>query len=214
MTKTTRENPENPGNQPHPQDRAAREQELLVVRCQLGEPAAFDDLVARWHEQLWRYLCGMTADRRVAEDVLQDAWLRILRGIHRLRQPERLRAWLFSIVRRAFADRLRLRYAEKDIDSLDEPRAQAPADASLRQAVAAGDPAVEALAAEEIEYLRAALGDLSPPDREAMILFYLQEFTLREVADVQEVPVGTVKSRLHRGRRQLRVQLGAKGVAR
>ncbi len=195
-------------------DRAACEQELLVVRCQLGEPAAFDALVARWHEPLWRYLCGMSTDRRVAEDVLQDTWLRILRGIGKLRQPDRLPAWLFSIVRRAFADRLRLRYAEKDVESLDAPSTEEQVDASPRQVAAVGDPAIEALAAQEVEFLRGALGDLSPPDREALILFYLQEFTLREVADVQEVPVGTVKSRLHRGRRQLRAQLRAKGVSR
>lgn len=181
-------------------DRERAELELLVARCQLGEAAAFDALVARWHEPLWRYLRGATGDPEVAREVLQESWVRILRGIDRLRDASRLRPWLFSIARRAFMDRLRVRYAHEG----HEPLGDEPADDSL--------PAE--LAWEDAERLHAALDRLSPPDRETTVLFYLRELDLQEVADVLAVPVGTVKSRLHRARRFLRAQLTAQGGSR
>lgn len=178
-------------------ERNSRELELLAVRCQLGEPAAFERLVERFHEPLWRYVRGATGDPEVAEEVLQEGWLRVLRGIGRLRDPARLTPWIFSIVRRSFVDRLRERYAAAGVEPLDEEPA-APAD--------------EALSREDFERLHAALEVLPAPDRETTSLFYLHELDLREVAEVLGVPEGTVKSRLHRARRLLRERLDPKGA--
>lgn len=83
--------------------------ELLVVRCQLGEPRAFDDLVASWHAPLWQYIRRMVGRDDEAQDLLQDVWLRIIRGIPRLRDGARLRGWLFGIARRARGRRCRPR---------------------------------------------------------------------------------------------------------
>lgn len=174
-------------------ERERYESELLVARCQLGEPAAFERLVERWHPPIWRWVRGVSGDAEVAEEIVQEAWLRILRGIGRLRDPARLRSWLFSIVRRTFVDRLRWRYA----DERNEPLAEEPA----------GGDETDELAAEEFDLLHAAVATLPPPDRETIVLFYLRELSLQEVAEVLGVPVGTVKSRLHRARRQLRERL-------
>jgi RNA polymerase sigma-70 factor (ECF subfamily) len=176
------------------------ELELLVARCQLGEPSAFDALVERWHEPLWRYVHGMTGDPVRSEEILQEGWLRILRGIGALRDPQRLGAWMFSIVRRTFVDGLRARYAAPRFEPLD---AEPPADDAEPQ-----------LDWQESESLHWALQRLPPPDRETVVLFYLRELDLRQVADVLDVPVGTVKSRLHRGRRTLRRELETQGVSR
>lgn len=189
--------------EPQVTSREGRELELLALRCQLGEPAAFDELVARFHESLWRYVRSLTGDPAAAEEVLQDGWLRILRGIGRLRQPERLKAWLFSIVRRASVDRLRARYADAGVEPLEEEPAGQLSGA-----------AADELAWEDVELLRTALDHLPPPDRETVVLFYLHELDLREVAEVLAVPVGTVKSRLHRARRLLRAELEPKGASR
>lgn len=180
-------------------DPQALELELLAVRCQLGEREAFDELVARWHEPLWRYVLAMTGDPDVAEDVLQEGWLRVLRGIDGLRQPARLRSWVFTIVRRTFLDRLRVRYAEPDLEPLDGPLP---------------DDGPELLDPAEANALDEALTTLSPPDRETIVLFYLQGLDLREVAEVLDIPVGTVKSRLHRARGLLRDRLEDQGVRR
>jgi RNA polymerase sigma factor (sigma-70 family) len=176
-----------------------RDEELLVARCQLGDPAAFDDLVARWHEPLWRYVRGASGDAVMAEDVLQDGWLRILRGIDRLQDAARLRPWLFSIVRRALMDRLRTRYTHESHEPLDDIE---PADEGVADELAWADR----------DRLMAALDMLPAPERETITLFYLEELDLKEVAQLQGVPVGTVKSRLHRARRLLRERLTSHGV--
>jgi RNA polymerase sigma factor (sigma-70 family) len=179
-------------------DRAAME--LLVIRCQLGEREAFDALVARWHAPLWSFIRRAAGDDAVAEDILQDAWLRIVRGLGRLSDPARLAPWLFSIARRAVIDHIRHRTSRPMAIELKEeahPATDAPPDDW-----------------EEIELVQDAMADLAPGDRETVALFYLQELDLREIAEVLGIPVGTVKSRLHRARGLLRKHLEAKGVKR
>jgi RNA polymerase sigma factor (sigma-70 family) len=95
------------------------EHELLIVRCQLGEQAAFDELITRWHPPLWKYARRLAAPDEVAGDVVQETWLRVVRGIGRLRDRERFRAWLFGITRRVMMDRLRGQYAEANHLALD-----------------------------------------------------------------------------------------------
>lgn len=167
--------------------------ELLAIRCQLGEPDAFDALIDRWHDPLWRYARRLAGTDEAASDVTQDVWLRVLRGIARLRQPERLRPWLFGITRRVLMDRLRLKYSNLDVVPVDEMELAA---------VEPGDD-IEA----ELESMQEGMTRLPLVEREVLTLFYLRELTLVEVADILEVPVGTVKSRLFRARHLLRREL-------
>ena len=176
------------------------ENELLAIRCQLGEAAAFDELVERWHGPLWKYIQRMLRDKSVAEEVHQDVWLKILRGIDRLRAPERLIPWMFSIARISVLDRLRSRYTESVEVPLGE---EVPAEES--------DPVLEI---GESELLHDAVETLPLSEKEVLALFYLRELSLSEVAAVLEIPVGTVKSRLHRARTLLRKKLEEKGVTR
>jgi RNA polymerase sigma factor (sigma-70 family) len=167
--------------------------ELLAVRCQLGDPAALDALIARWHPPLWSYIRRVTGNPDAAADAVQDAWVRILRGLPGLREPARLRAWLFGIARRVLMDRLRAQYAAPVFADVEPADLAEPDD--RREA---------ALAAEE---LHAALAALPVAEREMLALFYLEELSLNQLADVLAVPVGTVKSRLFRARRMLRERL-------
>ncbi len=181
-------------------DADRKQDELLAIRCQLGEPAAFDALIARWHEPLWKYLRRLTGDEDAAAEAVQDAWLRILRGMPRLRDASRLRAWIFGIARRVVMDRLREKYAEPARVSTDDVD------------LAAEDDAVDLR--EELALLQEELARLPVPEREVLVLFYLEELTLLEIAEVAGIPAGTVKSRLFRARRALRDQLILKGVKR
>jgi RNA polymerase sigma-70 factor (ECF subfamily) len=176
-----------------------REHELLVVRCQLGEPAAFDELIARWHAPLWRFLRRMTNDDDSAAEIVQDTWLRVLRAIGRLQDGARLQPWLFAIARRALMDRLRQKYA-------------APRLAPIEEADITAEPDARDLEAES-RLLHEELDALPVVEREVLALFYLQELSLTELAQVLDVPVGTVKSRLFRARRLLRERLVAKGMS-
>ena len=176
-----------------PIEPARTEDEWLAVRCQLGEPAAFDELIERWHRPLWTYVRRLSGDDEAAREVVQDAWLRVLRGISRLRDGTRLRAWLFGIARRTLMDRLREQYARPagaDSDVADLP-----------------DDAQDDGREDDLQALESGLSELPVLERETLTLFYLKELSLSEVAEALSVPVGTVKSRLFRARRMLRREL-------
>ena len=134
---------------------------------------------------------------------MQDVWLRVLRGIVRLREPSRLRSWLFGIAHRALMDRLRVKYANVPLADVDLAGLPAPS----------ADDEVTA----DLEVLEDALTRLPVVEREVLTLFYLRELTLLEVADTLQVPEGTVKSRLFRARNLLRQEITtstSKGTSR
>ena len=172
--------------------------ELLAIRCQLGEATAFEDLIARWHAPLWSFVRRLVGNDDSAREIFQDVWVRVIRGIPQLRDGSKLRPWLFGIARRALMDRLRQEYARSP--AVDIEVDEIAADASLVED------------AENLLELERALVELPITEREVLTLFYLQELSLNEVADALKVPVGTVKSRLFRAKRLMRQAMIARGV--
>ena len=168
-------------------------EELLVVRCQLGERAAFEELTRHWAPLLLSHL-RRVAGSQAADDLAQEVWIRVLRGIARLREGAKLKPWLLGIAHHVMMDHLRLRYAEAaaGIDDIAEQE-----DGGREEILAA------------LEVQLAALPTL---ERETLTLFYLEELPLADIARIQAVPQGTVKSRLFRARALLRERLKAKGV--
>lgn len=171
----------------------ALEDEWLVVRCQLGERPAFDELIRRWHEPLLKYLRRMAGDDDAAGDLVQDLWLRVIRGIGRLRDGRRFRPWLFGIARRVAMDRLRQQYAAPPIADVELTDLPQPEPSTVRE--------------DELALMQQELSRLPATEREVLTLFYLQELSLEEVAEVLGVPLGTVKSRLFRARQMLRREM-------
>ncbi|MCK2240842.1 MULTISPECIES: sigma-70 family RNA polymerase sigma factor [unclassified Crossiella] len=167
-----------------------RDTALLVVRCQLGEPAALAELVRAWHPPLWTYLRRMSTPQ-TAEDLVQETWLAVLGALPRLREPGRFAPWVFTIARRTLLDRLRERYRP---EPPPDPVAESSAEAVL-----------------DVLELRAGLAGVPLPEREVLVLFHLADLSLRDCAEVLGVPVGTVKSRLSRARGLLRERLLEKG---
>jgi RNA polymerase sigma-70 factor (ECF subfamily) len=163
--------------------------ELLVMECQDGSRQAMERLVSRWQKRLWRYACRLTGDSEAAWDVTQESWLAIVRGIARLNDPARFAPWAYRIVtnkaedwigRKARTRRLSPAF-EAETGRSEEPQA----------AVTAGD-------------LRSALPRLSDASRTVLTLHYLEGFGLADIAGILHVPEGTVKSRLHAARHELR----------
>jgi RNA polymerase sigma-70 factor (ECF subfamily) len=137
----------------------------------------------------------MTGRDEEAQDLQQEVWVRVIRGIARLRDGARLRGWLFGIARRALMDRLRREYAAPVISNAD------PSDL-----IATPEPA-DHDHEDDLVALEAALDSLPAVERDVLTLFYLRDLSLAELADVLNVPVGTVKSRLFRARRLLRAAI-------
>lgn len=169
----------------------------LVARCQLGEPEALAELVRTWHDRVHTYVRRMLDDRR-ADDVTQEIWIRVLRGLPRLQDPAKFPPWLFSIARRACTDRLRAEYA----------RRETPADLTSGHPEVREQDTVDPIAtALDREAFGRAMGTLPAAEREAALLFYVVDLTIEDCAVACGVPVGTVKSRLHRARGRLRIEL-------
>ncbi|MFG2039452.1 RNA polymerase sigma factor [Dactylosporangium sp. NPDC048998] len=166
--------------------------ELLVVRCQLGEREAFAELIRAWHPAIERYVGRMLTGPD--DDVVQEVWLAVFKGLPRLRQPDRFAPWLFGIARRAVMNRLRDVYARPEPELVgDVPGAD------------------EAEAVVDRETLGGVLAALPAREREVLLLFYLEDLPLDVCAQICAVPVGTIKSRLNRARKLLRRELARKG---
>jgi RNA polymerase sigma factor (sigma-70 family) len=166
--------------------------ELLVIRCQLGEREAFTELVQGWHSTVERYVGRMLGGPD--DDVVQEIWLAVVKGLPRLRRPDRFTPWLFTVARRAVMNRLREAYTRPEPVPVDDASSEDAADGVVNRETLAG-----------------ALAALPVREREALLLFYLEDLPVEACAQICAVPVGTIKSRLNRARRLLRLELVRKG---
>jgi RNA polymerase sigma-70 factor (ECF subfamily) len=158
-----------------------------------GKQRTVQRLVDEHYAALFRYayrLCGSAAD---AEDLTQEAFCKAQQNLAQLREPERAKAWLFSILRNAYLHRLRADRHERCL-SLDEVADPA-------------EPMTEALAAVDPERLQQALNELPEVFRTPVILFYFEDFSYRDIAEQMDLPLGTVMSRLARAKTHLRDRL-------
>jgi RNA polymerase sigma factor (sigma-70 family) len=179
------------------------EHELLAIRCQLGELAAFDELVARWHAPLWQYVRRMADRNEIADELLQETWLRVLRGIANLQEPAKLVPWMFGIARRVMMDRLRQKYRQEAMleNALED----------LRPSV---DEFDESERRDDIANILDKLEGLPLSQRELLTLYYLDELSVEEVGQVLGIPGGTIKSRLYHARKMLKNAMLTKETTR
>jgi RNA polymerase sigma-70 factor (ECF subfamily) len=159
---------------------------VLVLRCQAGDEAAFAELVGRYAGRL-RYYLRRLLDAGEPDDVLQEVWLDVFRGLPRLADAGAFPAWLYRVARdRALRSRRGRRppVALPDGDWPDEPD--------------------EGLAAEDAARVHAALAELPPEQREVLVLRFLEEMAYDDIARVIDAPLGTVRSRLYYAKLALR----------
>jgi RNA polymerase sigma-70 factor (ECF subfamily) len=177
-----------------------RQQESYwVLQAQSGDLKSLDALLRSVHEDVYRYLVTFLGDATIAEDVLQESLIRAYRKLKWLRDPAAFRPWLFRIATRqayrSFGRRSRQLDLprEIDVDELYQDRSPDPGESLERDEVAA--------------IMSRSLDQLSPASRSVLSLHYLQQLSLQETADVLDLSLGTVKSRLAYGLKQLRKQL-------
>lgn len=172
--------------------------ELLVLAAQGGDAAAFEALLRRWLPVMLRHAARVTGDAAAAEDVAQEAGLALVGALGRLRDPAGAQAWALRIVTNKAVDWVRRRRRDRALTRTvqnREPRTP-PSDCE-------GDRD----SSERTALVRAACLRL-PPDLRALVsLYYGEEMPVAAIAAGLGVPVGTVKSRLHEARAQLRTLL-------
>jgi RNA polymerase sigma-70 factor (ECF subfamily) len=167
--------------------------EWLALRCQSGEMSAFEDLIAAMERPLLYYASSLTGNQDSGLDVLQEVWIKVLRDIRKLKDPSALRPWLYAITHGIAVDRIR-RNALK-------ARAE---QAELEDFEEAEEPT---FAGEDAAAIHLALGQIGLRHREVLVLYFLEDLSIAEIAQVVGCSQGTVKSRMHYAKRAMKAIL-------
>lgn len=175
----------------------------LVSGLQSGSDAAFDHLVTHYHSNVFNLVYSILGDRADAADVTQEVFLHVFRGIGGFRGGSSLKTWLYRIsVRQALNHRRWCWRHHRMQTSID---AEGPEKSPALELEDAEATPFEQFATHEVqETVRRALSSVPPVFRSAVVLRDLEALAYEEVAEVLEVSVGTVKSRIMRGRRMLK----------
>ena len=165
---------------------------VLVLRCQAGDPLAFEELVGRYQTRLRYFLRKMVHETDTADDLLQEVWCDVYRELPRLDDRGAFASWIYQITRRRALRELRKR----------RPRF-APLDEN--ETIADDEPS---FTDDDAEAVQIALDRLQPAHREVLLLRFVEQMSYEEIARVTGLALGTVRSRIHYAKHALRDELG------
>ena len=171
--------------------------EVLIRRCRRGDTEAFGTLVKRYAGRATGLALVLVGNYPDALDVSQEAFVRAWRHIGKFRGDASFFAWYASILRKVSLTWLRRRHKRKDVDLVE----------AAAEPASGPDPAVLAEQNEQAQRLWHAVLALPTKYREIIVLSHFQHLPYKEIADVLEIPIGTVMSRLHAARVALRAKL-------
>ncbi len=166
------------------EERSSVEDQLLVMDAQDGDAKAMEKLVSRWQKRLWQHAFRMTADNQAAWDITQQSWLGIIKGLRKLHDPANFRVWAYRITTNKSIDWIKKRKRTKQI-SIQEIQ----------------DPPHEEKQNTDIRELLQKLG---MKKRAVLSLYYFEQLSISEISIALKIPKGTVKSRLHKAREELK----------
>ncbi len=191
MEKRSRRNPKSPSD------------EDLIERFQKGDYYAFDLIVQRYKDQLQNFIYRFVGSQEEAEDIVQETFLRVYRKRKAYKRIAKFSTWIYTIAGNLARTELRRRKHRKLFSVTDmgyEDRDYEISDEAYNP-----EHQVDGLIQEEI--IQKEINDLSPKFREVIILRDVQELSYEEISKIIKVPIGTVKSRVNRGRLKLQSRL-------
>ncbi|HWE37836.1 MAG TPA: sigma-70 family RNA polymerase sigma factor [Isosphaeraceae bacterium] len=174
----------------------------LIDACRAGATEAFGELVRRYEDRLYPTIFRLTGCAEDACDVIQDAFLRAFEKLHRFHGESSFYTWIYRIaVNLALSGRRRRRWTARLAEGPRGEPIDPPDDSAL------ADPTAHLERAERDAQVQRALNALAPDHRAVVVLKDLDGLRYEEIAEVLRVPIGTVRSRLHRARAELRERL-------
>jgi RNA polymerase sigma-70 factor (ECF subfamily) len=181
----------------------------FVERLRNGDPEAFDNLITRYSGDIFSLLYRITNDPEEAGDLTQETFLSALKSIKSFRGDAELKTWLFRIALNHSRNRFRWwkRRKRNETDSIDKPIGEGSRTLSDTIADEGESPEQVVLRLERQRVLIRAVNALPDIFREAVVLCDIEGFGYEEIASMLDINIGTVKSRLARGREQLRKRL-------
>jgi len=184
--------------------RAMAEPELLLIQqAQRGDRAAMTELITSQQRYVYSVAMSLMRSPTDAADLTQEAFIRLMRALPSYRGETRFTTWLYRLVVNLGLDELRRRSRRGDSITLDAEEAPDPPDPSVWT-----DPVVQAVNEEDAARVRSAVATLPVSQRLALTLYYFEDLSYEEIAQVMGVPLNTVKSYIHRGKARLATILG------
>ncbi|HEY4648893.1 MAG TPA: sigma-70 family RNA polymerase sigma factor [Gemmatimonadales bacterium] len=181
----------------------------VVLRARSGQESAYRELIRRYERPVFALLFRMVRDRELAEDLAQETFVKALNAIDSYRPEFKFSSWVFKIANNAAIDHLRRR--ELDTLSLDgSPHAETPEamQATALQIGARQETPLDMVEAKELgSAIEAAIGSLRPEYRSCILLRHVEGRAYEEIAEMLNLPLGTVKTYIHRARNELRLSL-------
>jgi len=157
-------------------------EQVLVLRCQVGDKDAFAKLIERYNAPLRYFINRLLGNPEITEDIFQDTWLTVIRRICSLKRTEAFPTWLYRIARNKVYQQLR---REKRLTGLDEKIA------------VLNNTEDDVFSAEDAAKVHRCLKELLPEYREVLMLRFLEQMSYHEIAQVINCSLGTVKSRIY-----------------
>lgn len=194
----------------------ARDDAELVLRSRSGDTDAFGQIVLRYQDRIFATVFRILGNAEDAREMAQEAFFRAWAKLDTFREGARFSTWLYTITLNLTRSELRKRKTRQKVKPISLDAARGAEDGRPIDPPAPDEGPVEALGTTELHRLALAEIDrLDPEAREVVVLRDMQELSYEEIATVVDCPVGTVRSRLHRARGQLRDRLTPKlGAAR
>lgn len=180
----------------------------MARRALKGDQQAFAEIVALYQDKLYHMAFRMLGSRQEAEDVTQEAFLRVYRNLDRYDESLKFSTWIYRIATNLCIDRLRKRRMSYSLDAESNEH-----DGLDGYALIPSDdrtPESEMLLSETQRIVREAIETLPAKYKSVMVLRYLHDLSLQEIGEILDMPVTTVKTRVHRGREFLRKKLERK----
>lgn len=182
---------------------------VLVTRAQQGSEKAYRELLGRFQRPVFSIIYRMIRDREQAEDLAQETFVRVFNNIDRYDPRYKFSSWIFKIATNLTIDHIRRK--ELNTVSIDGSRNATTAEQIEATSITIASPdenPEELLEAKELgEEIEVAIGKLRPEYRAAILLRHVDGREYQEIAEILSLPLGTVKTYIHRGRNELREQL-------
>lgn len=178
----------------------------MVELALRGRESAYRELIDRYQRPVFALIYRMVRDRELAEDLAQDTFVKVLNALDRYKPEYKFSSWIFKIANNTALDEIR-RKRLKTISLQGSPNAVTPdQQAATTPSIASDDQAPdEFVEARELSAeIEVALGEIRAEYRSAIVMYHMEGLAYEEIAQVMDVPLGTVKTYIHRGRKELR----------
>jgi RNA polymerase sigma-70 factor (ECF subfamily) len=183
----------------------------LAALARSGREAAFRELVRRYERPVFSLIFRMVRDRETSEDLAQETFIKVLNHIDRYRPEFKFSSWLFKIANNLTIDHLRKRQLKTiSIDGSPHAATAAEVEASTFDVEARGESALDEMQSRELgSAIEKAIAKLRPEYRACILLRHVEDRSYEEIAATLDLPLGTVKTYIHRARHELREALAS-----